>query len=1048
MLRRLIRSAIVFAAILVAYQAYALVAVPWMEPSLALRPSQRPTRPLGELPIQSPNMYQLLLSNYFPSGHWSQLQPPKVIASANEQAMLVLDDYERHDDGRVDIEKFALLVFPTLPREGITPPHDAIILEAPQGATLQFDDFHPERGRIGQITRGRFPGRITIRSSMRDTRLLYTTRPVRFRMGPNIGSGDELEIRFLADEHVQPQHAGFKFAGIDALEIRRDVGLRLQLEANSLMPWKDRAGGGHGGARKAGARDGTAPRPTPPVEITCNGPFHFDFVRYIASVDRDVVLRQLNPDGPSDQLTCSQLDIHFAPKPVAAGQSGPVTVDPARRQQRDLGQLEPAVIIAEGHPVVISSSARGAEARGDRIQIGLGDRRFAISGDQDVMLVYGPNVIRAPAVEYQHPASAAVSTIGRFKAAGPGSLHYVPDTAKPEQVLQASWERLVELGRDKGQPTLTLDGRPQLALGDMGALTADRIVVYLRELQGSPAAGLGLPISSSTSRDRIQIVPDRLVASGRVEIQSAQLAGRTHELFTTFRPVPIVPSVEPASSPGDAAATGLATPLKLPGARGPTSQRFHIESDRMRFGVRLQNGSADPSSIACEGNVVFREVSAVRPNQQPLEIRGGELTIDQLETGAARITLRGSGRNEPGSSNTSGDGAGGADGVKLPSQQANLIGRGVNVSTEIVQLDQRDNRLWSDRPGRATLLVTRDLNGAVSATPVPIEVSWQGGIAFDGRTVVFSRNVVVSGADDTVHCDQLSARLKSRLQFGQTFDEQAIDLAEVDCRGHVSIDHRSRDDVALVSYERAQLARLTINQQTGEISGDGPGILRSTRFGDSWASFVPQPAIATPAPTVSPQRLSLNAQSGSKLHFLRIDFQQGIGGNLYTRELSFHKRVLAVYGPVDSWEQELDAHRPDELPPESARLMCDDLRVNEDPIAARAATAAPRTDGRPLGPVQLQAAGNVRIDGQSAERRAFWVQGARAGYEQSKDLFVLEGDARVPATFWYAGQQGPPAQARKVSYVRSRNEFKAEAVSVEFTSDDIENARRQGPVRQ
>ena len=144
-------------------------------------------------------------------------------------------------------------MFPTPPREGITPPRDAIILEAPQGAQLKFDDFRPELGRIGQITGGQFPGRITIRSDMREpgpeddllietadlemnTKLLYTSSPVRFRMGQNVGGGRELEIRFLADEHVQPNDQGLKIAGIDSLEIRRDVQMRLQLETDSLLP--------------------------------------------------------------------------------------------------------------------------------------------------------------------------------------------------------------------------------------------------------------------------------------------------------------------------------------------------------------------------------------------------------------------------------------------------------------------------------------------------------------------------------------------------------------------------------------------------------------------------------------------------------------------------------------------------------------------------------------------------------------------------------------------------------------------------------------------
>jgi hypothetical protein len=181
---------------------------------------------------------------------------------------------------------------------------------------------------------------------------------------------------------------------------------------------------------------------------------------------------------------------------------------------------------------------------------------------------------------------------------------------------------------------------------------------------------------------------------------------------------------------------------------------------------------------------------------------------------------------------------------------------------------------------------------------------------------------------------------------------------------------------------------------------------------------------------------------------LRIDFRQGIRGNWYTRGLAFDERVQAVYGPVDSWEQELDANRPDRLPPESVRLLCDELHMSENPIAARAESGGFAAADRPLGPVLLQAIGNVRIDGQSAEGRTFWAHGEKASYEQAKDLFLLEGDPRIPATFWYSGQQGPPAQARKVSYVRSRNELKAERVSLEFTSSDLDSARRQGPAQQ
>ena len=155
MFKRILRSLTMLAALVAAYQAYVLLAVPLMEPSIAMRKQPRATQSEKELAAGSGTMYQLLLSNYFPKDHWSQKRPPKVFAFSDEKGMLVIDAYTREEGKgaqnqrytQVNIERFALLMFPTPPREGITPPRDAIILEAPQGAQLQFDVFSPERGQ-------------------------------------------------------------------------------------------------------------------------------------------------------------------------------------------------------------------------------------------------------------------------------------------------------------------------------------------------------------------------------------------------------------------------------------------------------------------------------------------------------------------------------------------------------------------------------------------------------------------------------------------------------------------------------------------------------------------------------------------------------------------------------------------------------------------------------------------------------------------------------------------------------------------------------------
>jgi hypothetical protein len=139
-------------------------------------------------------------------------------------------------------------------------------------------------------------------------------------------------------------------------------------------------------------------------------------------LDRDVDLRQINANGPGDQLFCNKLDVHFAPKLVPASEPTSVVVDPSKRQQRDLGRLEPVAVEASGHPVVVNSPQHNARARGDRIQIALKQQRVRIAGAREATLVFGPNVLQAPIIDYQHPPRDSATPIGRFRATGAGTL--------------------------------------------------------------------------------------------------------------------------------------------------------------------------------------------------------------------------------------------------------------------------------------------------------------------------------------------------------------------------------------------------------------------------------------------------------------------------------------------------------------------------------------------------------------------------------------------------------------------------------------------------
>src|SRR5262249_28393061 len=101
---------------------------------------------------------------------------------------------------------------------------------------------------------------------------------------------------------------------------------------------------------------------------------------------------------------------------------------------------------------------------------------------------------------------------------------------------------------------------------------------------------------------------------------------------------------------------------------------------------------------------------------------------------------------------------------------------------------------------------------------------------------------------------------------------------------------------------------------------------------------------------------------------------------------------------------------------------------------------------RQMGPIQMQASGDVRIDGKVPNQGEFSVQADRASYDRAKDAFVLEGDTRTPAKLWRrsaAGADSPPTEARKIRYVRSTGDIEVDQIQyIEILPSDVQNARR------
>ncbi len=757
MLARILRSAVTLAALVVVYQAYLLTVAPLVEPPAIQRSSKELSDGDRDKGYNAIGRYQYLLSAFFPANHWTLSEPlPTVLRF--DKLMLVVKDYRRHDDGSVDLDECAFLVLPADWEFGSPPPRETVVLEAPGGAHLQFDeDFQPTRGKAGRIVDGRFPGPIVIRSDMKvpgpeddlyiatsdlrlSDRLISTDAEVEARFGPNRGRGRRMAIRLNRDEHIK---RGPSINGVQSIEVLENIVLELdpgKVDLLGVDDSQDKTAAKHlqrsGGAIQLTSAHEPVGEFNPPIEVTCRGRFHFDLLNYIASFDQNVEVRRMRLDGPFDQLDCDELSIHFSP---VDKEGAPVNNDDpnlARRQRKAMGRFQPVLVTATGHPVRAESAAEGAAVRANRMRVNLYARRITLDEGDDVMLAYGPSEIHAPFIEYQLPEEKSPQAVGELSIAGPGWLRAVPDVDRRDRVVDVSWQAAagtpfpVELTRRNGQPVLLLSGQPVIDAHRLGKIGADRMELALREVPADGPEGPALEVTKSDAK--LAIVPERLMAAGQVVFASQKMTGRTHQLegnFERWQP----PEAGETSPVSDALSSGNDNPQSPSSLYDLTANQIHLE-------LALSGKSAEPTAVTCDGAVVLRETRTAKPGEQPLVVHGNQLTVRDLDR-AARITV--SGRRDP---QLGGPGT------------ATVEARGLTLAAERINADQSSGKFWINGPGLATINVDGQVFGAPAGTTTPVSLTWQTGLDAAGRRIQAVGRVLVESQQGWVQGDTATAR--------------------------------------------------------------------------------------------------------------------------------------------------------------------------------------------------------------------------------------------------------------------------------------------------
>lgn len=974
MLTRLMHAAITFALTVSVYQAYVVAVAPFVEPNSALaRNEASPDATTVPSPREAPNKYRDLFAAYFPVGHWTLGSAPITIEAGN--AMVVLDSYQPRDDGQVRVTKCVMLFFPKPRVRGEPPPRDAVVLEAPHGAVLQMDQgLQSGLGGMGRIQWGRLVGDVVVRSGMREPGpqddLLLTTRDlymnedlirtddqVEMQVGPHWGRGRVLEIRLVAVERAHARSAGPQIGGIDSLEILHDV--RAQLAPGDVRLFAEQK-----------AVDPA--EPTPPVKIASRGRFRFDFANNIASFVDQVQVIQEHDNGERDQLFCDELNVYLAGDDdtvlPAANETDALTA--VGTKTHDLARLRPGSIEARGGdsaPVVLDAPSQQASARCDRIRLELDARRATFDGSDEVVLKYDGNEIHAPLVRYQAPAEGSTERIGQMLAAGNGWIRGLTGDGK-SQPFEARWTDSMRLERVNGEPELTLRGRPRLDMVGLGTLWANYLKVVLRERKADGSEAELLPAD---------VVPQRVVASGLVGIESPELTGKVNELDVN---VDYQPS---QTAPGAGNSRADRSLLAKSGAEART---YHVVGNQLHVNLTVRQRRPEVSALGVEGSVVFRETSAAPEAGQPLVVRAERLTVKDADSPNAEIDLRG----EP----------------------ATVTAAGMTIHAETLRLNRGTSRAWIDSPGQLELPLDRNLNGQPLATPEPLAISWQKGMELDQDRITFRGQVSALTSDGVLNTERLVAVLSAPIRFDGAARQGRSELEQLECWEGVRAEFQQRDAGGLTSMQVMELESIIANQRTGEITGDGPGQFESvhlTKGGNPLGQFTPG--------------AGNTSRSGQHLGFLHVDFRRGVQGNLHQRRIEVSGDAKAVYGPVDSWQQKLEISLRGKPGPETVWITSGRLGVAQNPLS--------RLNQNGVGAVELFARDNVTIEGRAGKRGTFTAKAQRATYDQLKTMFVLEGDTTRPAELYLQEYEGAPTtsnSARKLIYNQSTGEVKLEGI--------------------
>jgi hypothetical protein len=874
---------------------------------------------------------------------------------------------------------------------------------------------------------------------------VWSDQPLTFAFGKNHGSAHGLELD-LIQQRTAPGRDKPAVEGIRTVRLRRNVDMILTRVAKSpervIAPEIAADSGSPAGASivlAGGQVDGGVPSKSETAHVTSAGSFEFSLETYVASYQDRVHVERVIDVGSPEHLACDLLRVLFEPAGTAtSGSPGAPAVAAAPRDSSlapDFGSLTFRRLRAEGKHVTLTADERQFLAEMHHLDYDAHSREVTMFDTADVKVFQGPNELRCPEIALVHAESGE---IGRLVCRGPGWLE---SRRAGSRSLEFAAEWTKELRRTPDAESkldlLEFEGNAKLRQPGRMMLSGELIKAWITPGRGGAIAReADLPTRSDpTETARVE----RVVALRKVELSSPQLTGTTERLEidieegeTSKRPAPDVGEQSPRLSRDrlmvsiwpEARTARVAAPqrrqpsglMQVAAERGGPAKtpgmRSAVAGGTVSSATAPQRGKAIKTSAAGAAGVPVRSTTTSRPNRQPmgmaadvirvrvvrsLDARGadqydvaevwndGHVFIQQargdesppLVSRGDKLHLRNLSETE--------------QIVRIDGNPATIEDRGLKIEGREVHLDRAKNLAWVEGSGRLRLRVSRSPDGQPVASPLPLNVTWQEKMTFDGDVAKFFANVEATQRDDRsrsrMKCQEMHAIFSRHVSFTEDQSDAAEpEVQRVVCLENVDFENEEVERDRVIGVRRGHVWELALEPATGVTAAQGPGHLMF------WTRGRGNRAGLTPSATVRANQ-SLSADS-SEWEFVRIDFAGRMDGNTRDQFTTFRDRVRIVYGPVARPGDVVDR---DALPRHGGKLDCNLLEVTQTP-----STSAQR------GALQLRGSGNARLEGRS-DRTGDAVFSARAdniSFDQSKGLYTIWSQGRNQATVWREAHLG------------------------------------------